>query len=175
MDGYYVGIDLGSTNIKAALYGGKMLSLVAYCSRPVEYFRRGNKVEFDSDVIISSILEMLRELGENLSSGSINAITLTGQGESLILLDENYKPLRQAISWMDERSSTECDELSQQFAAEEIYNVTGQKAIIPTWPATKIINLARTEPECFSKTAYFVLLKDYVAYMEWLTPYSQHY
>ncbi|MDR0286808.1 MAG: hypothetical protein LBI03_03740, partial [Clostridiales bacterium] len=43
-------------------------------------------------------------------------------------------------------------------------SVTGQKAVIPTWPATKILYLSRTEPEVFEKTAFFVLLKDYAAY-----------
>jgi len=164
MDKFFVGIDLGSTNIKAALYRGETLSRAAFCSRPVEYFKDGSKVEFDSDAVINTMLEMLRELGGKAPPGSVCTVTLTGQAESLILLDKNLKPLRRAISWMDERSTAECNELAQKFGAEEIYRTTGQKAVIPTWPATKIINLARTEPECFAKTAFFVLLKDYVAY-----------
>ena len=164
MDKYFAGIDLGSTNIKAALYKGETLTRIAYCSRPVEYFKQGSRVEFDGDAFIKSMLEMLKELGEKVPPGSISSVTLTGQAESLILLDKNYKPLRHAISWMDERSAAECEELSRQFTGDEIYRITGQKAVIPTWPATKIINLAQKEPECIANTAFFVLLKDYAAY-----------
>ena len=117
MDNFFVGIDLGSTNIKAALYQGG-LSRVAYCSRTVEYFRQGNKVEFDSEAAIGALLEMLRELGAKAPCGGIKAVTLTGQAESLIFLDKNYKPLRPAISWMDERSTAECEELSKEFSLE---------------------------------------------------------
>ena len=164
MKNFHASLDLGSTNIKAALYAGESLSIAAGCSRPMEYFREGNRVEFDADSVIKTMFEMLCELGGKVPGGSIKTITLTGQAESLILLDKNFKPLRRAISWMDERSLTECGVLAQKFSAEEIYNVTGQKAIIPTWPATKIIHLFETEPECIAKTAFFVLLKDYVAW-----------
>jgi xylulokinase len=65
---------------------------------------------------------------------------------------------------MDERSSVECRELSEQFSSEEVYAVTGQKAIIPTWPATKIMNLSCTEPEIIGRTKVFIMLKDYIAF-----------
>jgi len=164
IEDFFIGVDLGSTNIKAALYQGKTLTLVAFCSRPMEYFRRGTIVEFDADAVVGSVTEMLMELGSKAPAGSIRTITLTGQAESIILLDKNYKPVRQAISWMDERSAAECEELSGHVTAEEIYRVTGQKAVIPTWPATKILHLAKAEQEVLAKTAFFVLLKDYVAY-----------
>ena len=43
----YLGVDLGSTNIKAAIYDGSM-QLVGQQSRPVEYLRENGFVEFDA-------------------------------------------------------------------------------------------------------------------------------
>ena len=43
-----------------------------------------------------------------------------------------------AISWMDERSAEECEALAQKFDAATCEAITGQMAVLPTWPATKI-------------------------------------
>jgi xylulokinase len=182
----YIGVDLGSTNIKAALYitGGQgaahtaisgdevkadrevPLFRAAMCTRPVDYTRKDQRVEFNADAVVAAVIDMLRELGTeaSLRNARIKQISLTGQAESLILLGKNGRPLRPAISWMDERSKAECLELAQRFSPEECYAVTGQRAIIPTWPATKILYLSRTEPEIISETAFYIMLKDYVAY-----------
>jgi xylulokinase len=158
----FIGVDLGSTNVKAALYDGERLSCAAMCSRPVAYKREGVCVEFDADLLVDSVLDMLRELGNK--GLNIDMITLTGQAESLVLLGKNCRPLRPAISWMDERSAAECQELSGGFTSEEIYAVTGQKAVLPTWPATKILYLTKTEPETIAKTAKYIMIKDYLAF-----------
>jgi xylulokinase len=163
----YISVDLGSTNIKAALYGlGGPLFRSAMRSRPVDYTRGENRVEFNADAVVDTVLTMLRELGDEafLRKARIEQIALTGQAESLVLLGKDGKPLRPAISWMDERSKAECLELARRFTQEECYAVTGQKAIIPTWPATKILHLFRKEPELISETATYIMLKDYVAY-----------
>jgi xylulokinase len=163
-DDYFAAIDLGTTNIKAALYRGETLSLVASCSRPMEYFRQDKKVEFNCDDVIHKMMEMLWELGANAPPGSVKNITLTGQAESLVLLDGNYKPIRRAISWMDERSAAESTGFSEYFSPDEIYRVTGQKAVITTWPASKIVSISLDDEESFTKTAFYVLLKDYAVY-----------
>jgi xylulokinase len=162
----YIGIDLGTTNIKAALYAGETLSRAAMCTRPVEYFRKGNRVEFNADSVVDAVADMLRELGGRASrdTGPVVQVALTGQAESLVLLGKDGRPLRPAISWMDERSAAECPELAGLFTPETCYAVTGQRAVIPTWPATKILHLSRAEPDIIAKTATYIMFKDYVAY-----------
>jgi xylulokinase len=158
----FIGIDLGTTNIKAALYDGDRLSCLATHSRPVVYHREGSRVEFDADGMADTVFEMLRELGN--TETCVDMITLTGQAESLVLLGKDHRPLRPAISWMDERSAAECGELAGKFSPEVYYAVTGQKSVIPTWPATKILRLSRAEPDVLKRTAIFVMIKDYIAY-----------
>ncbi|MDR0710615.1 MAG: hypothetical protein LBF77_11180, partial [Spirochaetaceae bacterium] len=162
----YIGIDLGSTNLKGALFNGETLTRLSLCSRPVSYTRRGKKVEFDADAVVETVLEILRELGRSAEDAgvSVSQIALTGQAESLVLLGKNGRPLRPAISWMDERSAAECRELAALFAPDLCYAVTGQKAIIPTWPATKILHLIHNEPDVIRRTAVYTMIKDYIAY-----------
>jgi len=54
--------------------------------------------------------------------------------------------------------------MTHHFSAEELYRKTGQKAILPTWPATKIAWLRNHKNKLFSKISSFMLFKDYVAF-----------
>ena len=135
-----ISIDLGSTNVKVMAYN-HAFQKVWEGSRAVVYERDGKFVEFNAEAYFDDLAQMLNELAH---SGKIAAdekcwITLTGQAESLVVLDSNMKPLMNAISWMDERSEEECAYISTLVTDEECYKVTGQCAVLPTWPATKII------------------------------------
>ena len=54
----YLGIDLGSTNIKAALYDENMC-LIDRRSVPVEYLRSERKVEFDAKAYCTQLIALL--------------------------------------------------------------------------------------------------------------------
>ncbi len=158
----YIGVDLGSTNLKAALYD-ENLNCVAQKGAPVAYIREGEFIEFDAEKYFDDLTAVLHDLmAEN--PGKVLEIALTGQAESLVCLDAEGKAVYNAISWMDERSGEECALLEKQFSPEVCHRVTGQQAVLPTWPATKILWLRRNRPEIFGKVATYMLLKDYIVY-----------
>jgi xylulokinase len=156
----YIGIDLGSTNIKAALYDSDF-QLVSRLSKPVEYFRENGVVEFDAKAYCDDLVELLRLLTKDVS---VRQIAFTGQAESLVVVGKDGKPMMNAISWMDERSTEQCKVLEKQFPPEIVRSVTGQQAVLPTWPATKILWLKENRPEIYEGAESFMLLKDYVVY-----------
>lgn len=161
-----ISIDLGTTNIKAAVYDHK-LQLIDLFSIPVEYSREKDFVEFDAEQYftdISLIIQKAAARALEQNGAPVAQIVLTGQAESLILLDQDKKPVRPGISWLDMRSSGECEELSRVFSPETCYQITGQPELIPTWPITKILWIKKNQPDIFQNTAYFLLLKDYIIY-----------
>ncbi len=159
----YIGIDLGSTNMKAAIYDGDM-KLVDRQSTPVSYIRDNGFVEFSTEDYFQSLIDLVRKMVKENNIKEIRQIAFTGQAESLVCVDANGNALMNAISWMDERSTAECEELAQKFDNAVCERITGQQAVLPTWPATKILWLKRNRPEIFKKTATFMLLKDYIVY-----------
>ena len=156
----YLGIDLGTTNMKAALYDEQMRPIDSE-SMPVRYDRTDGFVEFDADVCFDALIDMLGTLAKRCGATEIPALALTGQAETLILLDRDGHPIGNAISWMDERSQAECVELNTRFDPTLVEAVTGQLSMLPTWPATKLLWMRRNRPEAFRSAAKFVLLKDY--------------
>ena len=156
-----ISIDLGTTNVKVMAYDRSFRKLWSG-SRAVHYQRNGKFVEFDAQAYFDDLAAMLKEL-----SGAVEgpySITLTGQAESLVVLDQNMQPLMNAISWMDERSGEECAYISTLVTDEECYRVTGQCAALPTWPATKILWLQKHRSDVYQNAYKYVLLKDYIAY-----------
>jgi len=159
----YIGVDLGSTNIKAAIYD-RNFNLVDRQSRPVNYIRENGFVEFDAYVYCRDLIGLLADMVEKNHVAKVKQIAFTGQAESLVVLGHHGRPLMNAISWMDERSTEECKALAQRFDAATCEAVTGQMAVLPTWPATKILWLKNNRPEIYEKADCYMLLKDYIVY-----------
>ena len=159
----YAGIDLGSTNIKAAIYDDNF-NLIDRQSRPVVYIRDNGFVEFDAYAYCQELTQLLADMVKKNGVTDIRQIAFTGQAESLVVLGADGKPLMNAISWMDERSTEECKLLEQQVPHEICEAVTGQMAVLPTWPATKILWLQKNRPEIYGVADTYMLLKDYVVY-----------
>lgn len=159
----YAGIDLGSTNIKAAIYD-KNFNLIDRQSRPVNYIRENGFVEFDAYAYYRDLIGLLADMVEKNHVQSISQIAFTGQAESLVVLGKDGMPLMNAISWMDERSTEECAHLEKQFTPDICEAVTGQMAVLPTWPATKIAWLRKHRPEIYNSADCYMLLKDYIVF-----------
>ena len=157
----FLGIDLGTTNLKAALYD-EDLRLLDSESFPVEYDREGGFVEFDADDCFEKMIDMLAALLKRRGVTRLGGMALTGQAETLLLLDGDGRPVCRAISWMDERSQEECAGLSEKLDPAKVESVTGQLSMLPTWPATKLLWLRKHRPEAFRRARKFALLKDYV-------------
>ena len=160
----YIGIDLGSTNIKAAIYDEKM-KLVDRQSVPVVYIRENGFVEFDAYAYCQDLVKLLADMVKKNGVKSVKQMAFTGQAESLVVVGKDGKPLMNAISWMDERSTEECVALAEKFDAATCEAITGQMAVLPTWPATKIAWLRKNRPEVYDNADTYMLLKDYVVYV----------
>ena len=159
----YIGVDLGSTNIKAAIYD-KKFNLIDRQSRPVNYIRDNGFVEFDAYAYCQDLIGLLHDMLQANGIKEVCEIAFTGQAESLVVLGADGMPMMNAISWMDERSTAECEELGKIFDSAACEAVTGQMAVLPTWPATKILWLKRNRPEIYNGAVTYMMLKDYIVY-----------
>ncbi len=159
----YVGIDLGSTNIKAAIYD-EQFHLLDRQSRPVNYIRENGFVEFEAYTYCQELIALLADMVKANKVTTLKELAFTGQAESLVVVGKDGMPLMNAISWMDERSTAECQELEARFDPATCEAVTGQMAVLPTWPATKILWLKHNRPDVYENAATYMLLKDYIVY-----------
>ena len=158
----FITVDLGTTNIKVTAFTDDLRE-AASTSVKVIYASQGKWIEFDPEAYFSGILNSIGRMVPQLRE-PVRQIVLTGQAESLVLLDNKARVLRAGISWLDTRSDQECDRIKQAFPEDAAFLVTGQPANTPTWPITKILWLKEHEPDIFGQVDKFVLLKDYIQY-----------
>lgn len=158
-----LGIDLGTTAVKAAAYtpNGEIVGrgTSAYELRTV-----ADSVEVNPATYWQAIVDSIRQVtaSDSVDASQVQALSLSCQGETLLPLGPGNEPLRDAIVWLDSRATLEAAELSERFTSRDFYTVTGQPSMVPTWPAAKLLWLARHEPAVFAKTAKFALLEDYI-------------
>jgi sugar (pentulose or hexulose) kinase len=157
-------VDLGTTNLKVALYD-ESLRRLALSSKAVSYDTRRDRVEFDPQAILADVIELI---GQCAAESGIQTrphravIVLTGQAESLVLLGADLAPVRPGISWLDSRASLQSAEIEAEFTAGEGFRITGQPFPAAAWPASKLRWLARHEPRSMEAARHVLMIKDYV-------------
>jgi len=161
-----MGLDFGTSNLKSALYdlhGNE----IAFESVEYNLFTPSQGIVENNVnnywVMLKTIFKrLLEKIGGNPEK--ILAIGTASQGETIVPVDKNGEPLRNAIVWIDTRSTAEAEEIRQNFDSTEMYKITGQPDVDTSWPAARIRWIKKNEPEIFNKTHKFLLLEDFIAY-----------
>lgn len=160
---HYLGIDIGTTSLKAAVFDekGKRLGL-----RSVDYTLDTDPstgyIEFDAEKYVSMCYQVIDEL--EAECGGIDAISVDTQGETMILTDAEGKPLHPAVVWLDNRAETEAEEIRVKFGNQLVYEMTGQPEITAGWPASKLRWFQNNRPEIWEKVRKIFLLEDWILY-----------
>lgn len=161
-----VGLDIGTTALKAALFDKKG-TLLAVSTQEYDLITPStNYVEETPEVYWNAFLDGFRDLKKQYPVQKTDrlALAMSAQGETLFFLDKEGNSLRNAIVWMDNRAEEEAKELERRFGNDTCYQVTGQVGFEPCWPASKILWVKKHEPQIFEKTDRFLLIEDYFIY-----------
>lgn len=97
----------------------------------------------------------LKDLFTKIDVKQIDALCITHQRESFAPVDQEGKPIRNAILWLDERSRIQVEYLIKTFGRERIHQITGKPpAMTPSLP--KIVWLLQNEPEIIPRAYKFL-------------------
>lgn len=165
MNKLIAGIDLGTTALKIAIFDtqGKMLgnaTLEYKLYTPQSYF-----VESDPTVYMDAIEKGFVKLSEKgIHLKEVVAIGFSLQSETMFFVDEHCKPLRNSISWMDNRAVKQSEYLTEKYGDDLCYKHTGQVSWGANWPMAKALWVKENEPEVFAKTKKILLIEDFIIY-----------
>lgn len=163
---YILSADLGTTAIKLSLFDeeGKLLALT---NREYELLTpTALGVELEVEKYWNAFKEGIGEVIKTakVDPERIRALGISAQGETLIVIGKDGRPLRNAIVWLDSRAQEEAEILATEFGHETSHKITGQVKIVPTWPASKILWIKRNEKDIFGKVHKYLLIEDYFIY-----------
>jgi xylulokinase len=161
-----LGLDLGSTSTKAALFDPER-GLLANSTAPSPLYSDGpGWSEADTGTWWRSVCQLVPEVTRQagVEPARIGGVACTGMVPAVVLLDRHGAVLRRAILQNDARAVTEIAELSEALeqVGYDVLSKTGsaltQQSVAPTWRW-----LTRHEPGVASATASLVGSYDWLA------------
>ena len=122
--GWLVGIDVGTTRIKAGLVdvaGDER----GHASVATRWRRLATGAEADPDDFQHAVRQVLAELLATAPPGEILGVGVTSMAETAILLDVAGQPVGPAVAWFDQRAAADYRQMSAELSAAEIGRRTG--------------------------------------------------
>ncbi len=165
---YYLGLDLGSSSIKAALVeieSGKCLGVIQEPKEEMSMFAQKNgwaeQKPNDWWLHICNAISRLKKQ-YNISKTQIKGIGISYQMHGLVIVDKNGNPLRKSIIWCDSRAveigHKAFAELGKEKCASHLLNSPAN------FTASKLKWVKDNEPDIYNQIYKFMLPGDFVAY-----------
>lgn len=159
-----MGLDIGTTSVKACIFDLEG-HLVAEAEEIIvsDYPQMG-WVEQDPAAIERSAVRMIKQAGHraDVQPGELITLGFSAAMHSLVVLDDQVRPLSPALIWADGRSAGQAEGLSKSLRSS-IYARTGTP-IHPMTPLMKLLWMKETNYEPYRKASYFMSIKEYLIY-----------
>ena len=163
--GYLLGIDLGTSACKVAVFnrGGDVIASVS--REYLVYYPKPGWAEQDAqewwDAICSAISELFED--NEICPKEIAGIGIDGQSWSAIPIDSAGNVLANTPIWMDTRSAEICRELNDKIGADRIFELTGN-SLQPSYTTAKILWYKENLPYIYGKIDKILQSNSYIAY-----------
>ncbi|MDR3372888.1 MAG: FGGY-family carbohydrate kinase [Ancalomicrobiaceae bacterium] len=160
--GCFIGFDLGSTSIKAGLFGptGEVLD---HWSRGYPTRRpAAGIVEQDPRDWLAGIRDGIDALLAGRDAAMIAAVGMCSQVNTDVFVGEDGEPLAPAIVWQDVRAAAEAERLDAMISpAEKLAWWGSQMPIGASHALAKMMWMEKHHPDIWQRTRYVLSPKDY--------------
>jgi xylulokinase len=158
-----LGIDVGTSGAKVLLIrqDGTILDSV-YREYKAEEMK-ANWAEQDPEVWWQTIKGLLFELRSRYGTDYRNVVGIgfSGQMHGLVMVDKNWQVIRPAITWLDQRSEKEVEDIYRVIPKDEFHQTTLNRAS-SGFALPSLLWVKKNEPENFKKIYKIMQPKDYI-------------
>jgi len=163
-----LGIDVGSSAVKAALISANNGTFIGHATSPSDNelpinAPKAGWAEQSPEMWWEHVHAVCALLRRNYPAAyqRVQAIGISYQMHGLVVLDQNNRPLRPAIIWCDSRAveiGREAQQkLGEEYCLHSLLNSPGN------FTASKLAWVKRNEPELYAKIHTAILPGDYIA------------
>jgi xylulokinase len=158
---HLIGLDVGTTGCKAIVFdadggiqGHSFREYGVVCDAPA-------MAEQDAEQVWALTREVLKEAVARSGARDLKALSVSAQGDAVIPVDAEFRPLHRALLGMDYRSQPQARECAEKCGAFELFQRTGMRPH-PMNSVTKILLLRKLAPTVFAKAWKFVTYADFI-------------
>ncbi|WP_289665513.1 xylulokinase [Flavobacterium panacagri] len=164
---YYIGYDIGSSSVKAAIVEAETGKKVIVLNEPQNEMEilsiHPDWAEQDPEIwwqyICTATKRAIKEA--NIDASKIQGIGISYQMHGLVIVDKEGAPLRNSIIWCDSRAveigNTAFAEIGEEKCMSHLLNSPGN------FTASKLKWVKENEPAVYNKIAKYMLPGDYIA------------
>ncbi len=158
----FLGMDIGSTSVKAAVLDDRGLCRSRFSRAYPTTRPTAGRAEQDPNDWMRLIHDALAQFAADGLAGRVGFGCLTSQVNTHVFVDAKGQALAPAILWQDTRAAAEAAELDSHLTlAEKIAFLGAPTPIDASHPVARMMWMARHNPEVWDRTAHVLLPKDY--------------
>ena len=158
----YLGVDFGTEGVRTALFDeeGKLHAMESE-GYPT-YYPRAGWVEQNPDDWWNAFLKATHRLVKRSANKSkdISGMACDTTSCTVLLLDRMFRPLGNALIWMDVRASRQAERIARSNAAALKYN--GHGSVSAEWMPSKLLWLKEQQPDLYKASVHACEFQDYV-------------
>jgi xylulokinase len=165
-----LGLDLGTTGVKAALFAVEDGHVVAdaFIDYPLFHPHPGwaeqNPADWWQATLAAIRACLTTATQQGIQASDVRGVGLSGQMHGVVLLDEQQQVLRPCIIWADQRSDEQCRWITERVGASQLIAAVSNPALTG-FSAPKLLWVRDNEPEIFARARTMLLPKDYIRYL----------
>ena len=157
-----LGIDIGTTTIKAAIYDLSGEIEKVYSEKNEIENPHTGFAEQDMNKIWIKVCTLLRKITSDSRAEEILGIGLSGQGAGLWLLNKNLEPVGKGVTWLDLRGAEIIDRMDYSLITE-LYEISGWKIFPGSGPILlKWFDIY--QPDILKKCRFLLRCKDWIRF-----------
>lgn len=158
---YYLGVDIGTTSVKAVAFStkGEVLNRqqIAY---PMQH-PTPDRSELDPEEIVRAVCDCINRVVAVLQTSLPVLLSFSSAMHSLLVVDALNRPLTACMIWADNRAGAIADFLRNSEQGRAFYRSTGVPVHAMT-PLCKLLWLREAAPAIFNRADKFIGIKEYV-------------
>ncbi|XP_041886758.1 FGGY carbohydrate kinase domain-containing protein isoform X2 [Corvus kubaryi] len=166
---YYVGVDVGSASVRAALVDG-FGTVVAHAEQRIQVWEPGpDHYEQSSADIWAACCSVTKEVVRGVDASQIRGLGFDATC-SLVVVDKQFQPLavncqgqnhRNVIMWMDHRAASQVERINA--TQHRVLNYVGGAMSVEMQPP-KLLWIKENLPESWEKVGFFFDLPDFLSW-----------
>ncbi|XP_064285091.1 FGGY carbohydrate kinase domain-containing protein isoform X2 [Passer domesticus] len=166
---YYVGVDVGSASVRAALVDG-FGTVVAHAEQPIQVWEpQPDHYEQSSADIWAACCSVTKEVVRGVDASQIRGLGFDATC-SLVVVDNHFQPLavnsegqnqRNVIMWMDHRAASQVKRINA--TQHRVLSYVGGAMSVEMQPP-KLLWIKENLPESWEKVGYFFDLPDFLSW-----------